>query len=176
MMENKEIWKDCKGYEGLYQVSNMGRVWSIKRQIYMKANIVNGYYQLTLVCKNGKAKNEKIHRLVALNFIGEPPKGKTMVNHRDENKLNNHVENLEWVDSSYNNNYGSRKEKCHEAMLNHPKKSKPLYQYDLDGNLLAIYPSGAEVERLFGFGKSNLYKCARGEYETAYGYKWSFVA
>lgn len=170
-----EIWRDIKGYEGLYQISNKGRVWSVKRQIYMKQNIVNSYYQLSLVCKNGKQKSEKVHRLVALTFLGEPPEGKTVVNHKDENKLNNCVENLEWCDSTYNNNYGGRKEKCSKAMINNAKKSKPIHQYDLQGNLIATYPSGAEVERVLGYSRSNIYKCAKGTYLTAYGYVWRYA-
>ena len=95
-MEIKEVWKDCKGYEGLYQVSNYGRVWSVKGQRYFTGSVNNrGYYATTLTAKNGKRKTEMIHRLVALAFLNNP-NNYPQVNHKDENKLNNCVDNLEW--------------------------------------------------------------------------------
>ena len=109
MLENKEIWKDCKGYEGMYQVSNKGRVWSVKRQFVLKGSLdKDGYARVHLTAKNGKTKTEKVHRLVAIAFL-ENPSNLPQVNHRDENKQNNNADNLEWCDCSYNIIYSKGK-------------------------------------------------------------------
>lgn len=98
----KEVWKDVKGYEGLYQVSSLGRVKSVRRYEYTRwyggelKSIRQGRYLRTSLCKNGKLKTHNIHRLVAEAFIPNP-KNKPEVNHIDGNKENNNVNNLEWV-------------------------------------------------------------------------------
>ena len=100
MLENKEIWKDIKGYPG-YQISNLGRVWSSKRNRYMKPVANNGgYLQIKLIAVNGKRKNELVHRLVALHFIDNPDNKPI----RDDNR----VSNLEWVSKSENNTLGRK--------------------------------------------------------------------
>lgn len=114
-----EEWRDIEGYEGLYQVSNLGRVKSLRdknnkeRELILKPKIMrNGYLKVDL-CKNGKQKTFTVHRLVATVFISNP-KNFPVVNHKDENKLNNNVSNLEWCTVLYNNCYGTRlkKVKC----------------------------------------------------------------
>ena len=97
MSDDKEIWKDCKGYEGRYQVSNFGRVWSVLKQQY-KSQRPNrdGYLRVTLVSKNGKMRAETVHRLVALAFVDKPD-GCTVVNHIDSDRQNNYAGNLEWT-------------------------------------------------------------------------------
>lgn len=109
MLENNEVWKDCKGYEGLYQVSNLGRVWSVKSQAYLKGSSdKDGYIRVHLTAKNGKRKHESIHRLVAIAFIPNAT-GLPVVNHKDENKQNNNVDNLEWCSARYNTIYSKGK-------------------------------------------------------------------
>ena len=109
MLENNEIWKDCKGYEGLYQVSDKGRVWSVRKQKIIKAfENSYGYMEIVLTAKNGKKKYERIHRLVAIAFIPNP-NNYPQVNHKDEDKTNNCVENLEWCTPRYNTLYSSYK-------------------------------------------------------------------
>lgn len=102
-MENvQEVWKDIKGYPN-YQISNLGNVWSVKRQRKLNPFINNrGYKAINIIAANGKRKGELIHRLVALAFI-DNPEGKPEVNHIDKNKENNNVENLEWVTHGENN-------------------------------------------------------------------------
>ena len=106
----KEIWKDIKGYEGLYQVSNLGRVKSLPRKNHPKEEFRNlspdskGYLRVNLF-KNNKGKTHKVHRLVAEAFIPNP-NNYPQVNHKDENKANNNVDNLEWCTNKYNVNYG----------------------------------------------------------------------
>lgn len=170
----KEIWKDIKGYEGLYQVSNLDRVKRLnynqtdKERIMKPIKHSSGYLQIILF-KNGKMKHMYVHRLVALHFIPNPE-----VNHKDENKLNNHVSNLEWCTHSYNNLYGTRIERISNKLIN-GKQSKPVLQYDLDGNLIKEWESTAECGRN-SYNKSSISKCCRGveHYKTAYDYIWRY--
>ena len=103
----EEIWKDIIGYEGLYQISNYGRVKSFKKskEKILKNNVSkNGYYKVTLI-KNKEATTKKNHQLVAIHFLNHKPCGmKLVVNHKDFNKLNNHVDNLEIVTARENTN------------------------------------------------------------------------
>lgn len=124
----QEIWKDIKGYEGLYQVSNLGRIRSTDKIVkrgkngdYFRKGIIlkpqkskNGY----LVCKlskNGICPSKNIHRLVAEAFI-DNPNNYPCINHKDENKQNNIVDNLEYCSYEYNNNYGTKKERIKEKL------------------------------------------------------------
>lgn len=136
--DNMEIWKDIPNYEGLYQVSNLGRIKSLYN--YRKYNILTprikrGYYTIGLR-KNGKRKWHLVHRIVASAFIMNVD-NKPQVNHIDENKLNNRVDNLEWCTASYNNNYGTRQDR----VSNTNKLRKEVYKYDLNGNLIEKYRS-----------------------------------
>ncbi len=100
----EEIWKDIKGYEGLYKVSNLGRVRDFKGKIKPMYKQNKGYYCLSL-CKDGKTFHPTIHRLVAEHFI-DNPNGLTQVNHKDGDKSNNHATNLEWCNQRMNYNHG----------------------------------------------------------------------
>ena len=103
---DKEVWKDIKHYEGLYRISNLGRIWSVHKNDYkLPQTKENGYLSVSLY-KNGKMHNEYVHRLVALTFLPNHD-NLPQVNHKDENKRNNSSDNLEWCDSKYNNNYGT---------------------------------------------------------------------
>ena len=100
--KNMEIFVDIKGYPG-YQISNLGRVWSAKRNRYMNPVANNsGYLQIKLIAANGKRKGELVHRLVALHFV-ENPEGKPEVNHINHRRQDNSATNLEWVTKSENN-------------------------------------------------------------------------
>ena len=101
-----EIWLNIMGYEGQYQVSNTGYVRSIKRNRILKPTNINGYLQISL-SNQGKIKKCLIHRLVAEAFLPNP-NNLSQVNHKDENTFNNNVNNLEWCNVTYNNNYGTR--------------------------------------------------------------------
>lgn len=135
-----EIWKDCKGYEGRYQVSSKGRVYSCINDKIMKQQLnCHGYYGVILYNKYGKAKRESVHRLVALAFI-ENPEHFPLVNHKDENRTNNNVDNLEWATHKYNSNYGTAQER---HSINRGKK---VFQYDLDMNLINTFNSVRRAE------------------------------
>lgn len=155
MLENKEIWKDCKGYEGLYQVSNLGRVWNIKRQNYIHGGWdKDGYIRVNLVAKNGKNKTERVHRLVALAFI-DNPNNYPVVNHKDENKQNNSVENLEWCTVQYNNIYS---------------KGKAVLCVELNKTFDCSQSAGKEL----GIDPSSIRKCCKGKQSTCGGYHWKY--
>ena len=111
----EEIWKDCKHYEGLYEVSSLGRVRrkNTGRVLAQKISVW-GYARINLY-KDGKQKTESVHRLVALTFI-DNPEGKPCVNHKDEIKTNNVVTNLEWCTIKENNDYGTRKQKVSASL------------------------------------------------------------
>ena len=159
----KEYWKPVVGYEGHYQVSNFGRVKSIKfgKEIILKQHIRRGYYSVNL-SKNGILKRYSVHRLVAEAFIDNTD-NLPQVNHKDENKQNNVVSNLEWCDSEYNNNYGTRNKRVSEKMTN-GKLSKPVLQYDLEGNLIREWASACECGRN-GFDTGAVNACCNNKYK-----------
>lgn len=170
-----EIWKDIKGYEGIYQVSNFGRIRNIVTGKPIKLiRLKNGYFQVNL-CVNGKPKPFYVHRLVAIAFIPNPNNYK-YVNHKDENPANNCASNLEWCTHKYNCNYGTRNKRLsenHSGIFN-TNKSKPILQYDLEGKFIKEWPSAKEVERQLGFASTNIAKCLKGKYKQAYGYIWKY--
>lgn len=135
-----EIYKDIQGYEGKYQISNLGNVYSLITNKILKPRLtLDGYYQVDL-CKNGVKKHLYIHRLVAQSFL-DNPKNYKIVNHKDENSMNNIVSNLEWCNSTYNNNYGNCKRKISEA------NSIKINQYDMDGNFIKQWLGINNIER-----------------------------
>ena len=183
MME--EIWKDIEGYEGLYQVSNLGRVRSLGRDIVRRTRYgtmapyhINGkvlkplhsqgdYCYVHLFDKDGASINHKVHRLVAKAFVPNPD-NLNEVNHIDEDKDNNRADNLEWCKHADNCNYGTRNERSKT------KRSKPVQQLDADGNVVAEYPSTIEAERVTGTNRYQIRMCCNGKYKTAGGYRWKF--
>lgn len=179
-----EIWKDIKGYEGLYQVSNWGRVKSLKygKERILKPQKDRGGYLRIGLYKDRKFKLTKIHRLVAEAFL-ENPDNLPEVNHRDENKKNNRVENLEWCTHLYNQNYGTRNNRIGKTLsktrtgIFNTKCSKPVYQYTLDGVFVREWPSVSEVERQTGWWESAISSCCNNKkgFKTAYGFKWSYT-
>lgn len=159
-----EIFKDCKGYEGLYQVSNLGRVWSVKSQRYLKSWLdSSGYPTLQLSAANGKKKTEKVHRLVALAFIPNPDQ-LPQVNHKDENKANPSVDNLEWCDANYNNNYGTRNERISQAQY------KRIYCVELD----RVFESIKQAQTELGIKGHHIGEVCSGKRKTCDGYHWRY--
>ena len=158
----KEIWKDIKDYEGHYQVSNLSRVKSIKfgKEIILKQNIKGGYYSVVL-SKNGIVKNYLVHRLVAEAFIDNTD-NLPCVNHKDEDKLNNNVDNLEYCSVLYNNTYGTRLQKCSVKMRNRKEWSKPIDVYDLNMNFIETLPSIKECGRKYNVSPGNVRNCCNG--------------
>ena len=176
-----EVWKDIKGYEGLYQVSNLGRIKSLekfnKTNIFdesigytRKEKILKPYFrsnlkQYLVVClyKNKKGKLFSVHRLVAENFIENKEKYKE-VNHIDGNKTNNNVVNLEWC---------NRKQNSIHSVNNGLQKTMEVGQYDMNNNLIKIYFNARRAEL-----ETKIYHisdCCKNKRKTAGGYIWKHV-
>lgn len=175
----KERWKDIKGYEGRYQVSNFGRVKSLARKAsnnhMIKERILKplgsgcDYLRVNL-CKDGHSYRKLIHRLVAETFIPNLS-NLPMVNHKDEDKTNNCVENLEWCTAKYNTNYGH----CIEERAKKVAKaeSKKVVQLSLDGKLVNVWSSTNEAGR-HGYWQSAVVNCCLRKRKTHCGYIWRY--
>ena len=177
-----EEWKDIEGYEGRYQVSNTGKVKSLERTVW---NSGRGYYRTVpekilkaypdrygylyvVLCKDGKDKKGKIHRLVAQAFL---PNTSNLpdVNHKDENKQNNYVENLEWCSKLYNNTYNGRAKKVGK------KNSKPVYSINKESGLITYWESAKEAERQTGISNSHICRCLKGNLKSTGGFYWHYA-
>ena len=186
-MTENEIWKDIVGYEGLYKVSNKGNVYSVARIDSIGRKIGgrtlkptyhrDGYLQVNL-CKNGKMKTRFRHRLVAEAFI--PNQNDYLeINHKDENKTNNNVSNLEWCTSKYNANHGTRNERVAQA------QSKRVRGVNTESGEVIIFNSTQEAGRK-GYDQVAVSKACRGVYKsgstgkligdgcTYKGHRWSY--
>lgn len=185
-----EIWRDAVGYEGLYEVSNFGRVRSLnynhtgRVQVLKLKKGTHGYLEVDL--HGVKHKYYRVHRLVAQAFLPNPD-NLPIVNHKDEVKENNFVfikedgsvdfnkSNLEWCDGPYNDNYGTRNERISKAMTN-GKLAKRVAQYTLDGKLVKIWESLSEIARQTGWSKGNISQCCLGKtYSQCYGFIWRYI-
>lgn len=160
-----EIWKDIKGYEGLYIVSNMGRIKSLnynhtgEEKIMKTRKRENGYYYLNL-CKNNVRHSINVHRIVAETYIPNP-ENKPYIDHINTIRDDNRVENLRWV---------TPKENCNNPLtLGKIRKHKNIYQYTLDNKLIMIWDDYKDIK----YEHSGLYKALKGKYKTYKGFKWS---
>lgn len=184
----EEIWKDIEGFEGLYQVSNLGRVRSLDREVGSHHNTVKkikgkiyvpcvgrgGYLHVSLR-KNGTIKTNKIHRLVWIAFNGEIPQG-MQINHINEVKTDNRLCNLNLMTPKENANWGTRNERVAEkqrGVYNNPKLSHPVFGYDKEGNLVVSFPSTKEAGRN-GFLSGEVGRCANGIRKTHKGLYWTY--
>lgn len=167
----EEVWKDVQGFEGRYQVSNMGRVrgldrWSLDdrphfvkgRMLKLSINKVKGYLRVSLSDGRRNYKHYEVHRLVALHFVPGYKEG-LVVNHINEIKTDNRAENLEWCTYQYNLNYS-------DVVA---WKRKPVYQYDLDGNFIKKFECGHQAEQELGF------TIVHAIYESKRGYSHGFL-
>ena len=176
-----ENWKSVVGYEGLYEVSDLGRVkslWHGKDKILKPWKTHKGYLRVNLY-KDGQRKMQFVHRLAAEAFIQNPNNLET-VNHKDEDKTNNTVINLEWMSREDNNNYGTRNKRAGEAIskanINNPMLSNKVQMFDkFTGELLAIFPSTMEANRITGIANQHISKCCRGKLKSAGGYIWRYA-
>ena len=170
----KEVWRDIEGYEGLYQVSDQGRVKSLgrkwsKSERTLKPVVRHDGYVVVNLYSGGERKMFKVHRLVCEAFH-ENPDNKPQVNHINEDKADNRACNLEWATARENSNFGTRTERVAKA------QSKPVAQYAQDGELIKIWPSAREAERQTGFGHGYICQSANGKRKQAYGFIWKYVS
>lgn len=174
--ELNEEWKDIEGYEGLYQISNKGRVKSLgnggpskyRGKVIIKKQRLNnmGYYYVGL-WRNSIVKHYMVHKLVGTHFIPNPD-NLPCINHKDENPKNNCVDNLEWCTYKYNSNYGTCIKRRSE------KKRKPVNQYDLDGNYIRTWESISEASISLGINDGQISNVVNNKpkHKTAGGYIW----
>lgn len=154
--------KDIKGYEGLYAITSCGKVWSYRRNRFLKSRDKgDGYVKATLTDRNGKATDRSIHRLVADAYIPNPD-NLPEVNHKNENKAKNNVQNLEWCTRQYNVSYGTRLNKFAKAV----GKAVVCLETGIS------YESASAAGRALGINISMISRAARHPNYTTKGYHW----
>ena len=183
-LENEE-WKIIDGFDGMYLISNYGRLKSLKgkKERILKTFInCHGYEQISILHNKQKHKLG-IHRLVAMAFI-DNSNNYPVVNHKDEVKTNNHVSNLEWCTVEYNNNYGTRNQRLSELNkgANNPNFGKhslspkrKVIQLTLDENYIKTWDGIREIERTLGVHHSHISDCCKGKRKSIGGYKWQYA-
>lgn len=152
-------------------VSNQGDVYNKRGKPYKLQISNNGYWVFTTRI-NGESKRFLAHRLVAMAFL-ENPNNYPCVNHKDENPLNNSVDNLEWCTHKYNSNYGTAISRTRAKQLNSPTKSKPVLR--INGNEIVKYPSAKQAERDLHINNANIIACCLGKRKTAGGFMWGYA-
>lgn len=165
-MFTTEIWKDIKGYEGLYQISNLGRVKSLyfNKELLLKLRLTGrGYYQIDLQ-KNKNITHALVHRLVAEAFVSNLD-NLPCVNHKDENKLNNNASNLEWCTQKYNIHYGTGLQRRIITQY------KPVICVEKG----ICYSSQIEAGRQLGICHRHISDCCKGRRHTTGGYHWRYA-
>lgn len=174
-----EVWHDVLGYEGLYVVSNLGRVKSLASSNHKKHDIIlrqyatgNGYLTVGLY-KEGRVKNRRTHKLVAEAFLPTID-GFDEINHLDEDKFNNTVENLSRCDRSTNVNYGSRNLIVAYKLMNRPDHSKVVLQVDNDGSVILRFRSTHDAAKFFGCWPGQIARVCRGERTNYKGMKFRY--
>ena len=159
-----EIWKDIEGFEGYYMVSNLGNVKSLnyrhtgKEKILKPSDNGHGYLKVGLF-KDGKRKDCRINRLVAIAFIPNPY-NLPEVNHIDHCRINNNVENLEWCTSQYNVEYS---------------QAKAIIGIDKITGLIVEFSSIMEASRQTGTNQSHITKCCKGKLKSCGGFYWHYA-
>lgn len=181
-MNEQEVWKDVKGYEGVYQISNLGEIKRLSYSIIRNNGYKQSWKEKKLkptkdaggylgirsgTKKNGKSYTLRIHRLVAEAFIPNPNRY-NYINHIDGNKQNNRVNNLEWCTHEYN-----IKKAWEDGLCDGLKKK--INQYDLNGNFIASYPSIREAERKTGVRNTGINGCLHNVYKSSGGFVWKYA-
>lgn len=196
----QEVWKDIESYEGCYQISNLGRVKSLGRyknnpqgmrtywveeRILRPQTNIHGYIYYCLK-KDGDRKNHTGHRLVASAFLPNPD-NLPLINHKDESRNNNHVDNLEWCTHQYNTNYGNSQQRKVSSVdwakfvANFPwgerakKQYKKITQMTKDGNFVRSWESQKSAGESLGIPSGNICRCCKGELKTAGGFVWKYA-
>lgn len=199
-----EIWKDVAGYEGLYQISNLGRVKGLKRNKILALKDNQGYLKIGLRKPKDKQRFFSVHRLVAIAFIPNP-NNYPQINHKDECKTNNCVSNLEWCTAKYNCNYGTHtlrvvqntdyskvNYKARHEHTNYAERYKHtdythirectkrrfshrVIQYTLNDEVVREWDSLRDLEKALKCDRKQVVKCCKGIRENFRGYKWKYA-
>lgn len=181
----EEIWKDIDGCNGVYQISNMGNVKSLNYMNHgiekiLKPKKNNKGYLWVEIRKNGEIGNFLVHRLVAMAFI-KNPNNYPVVNHKDENTLNNNIDNLEWCTKSYNVRYSlerhperKRRDNIRESEK-YRRHKKKLLMIDNEGKVVNTFESVCSYCKETNRNSWSIIECCNGNRKTAYGYKWKFA-
>lgn len=180
-----EVWKDVVGYEGLYQVSNLGRVKMLSRNVLanksvrtIKEHIITQHisqkgYLYVCLWDNNKGKKVYVHKIVLSSFLRGKGIGEEC-NHLNENRTDNRLNNLEWCSHKYNINYGERTKKHSKSMKNHKSLSVPVIQLSLNNEYIAEYPSLREAGRVMNRSFTSIKECCKGRCKSAFGFKWMY--
>ena len=155
--------KDIKDYEGLYAITSCGKVWSYKNKMFLKPEVIRGYLRVGLY-KDGVQKHFFVHRLVAEAYIPNP-NNLPEVNHKNEIKTRNYIDNLEWCDRNYNANYGTRNQRTSE------KHKKQIYCVELN----KIFDSQKQATEELKISAASISCCCNGKQKTAGGYHFEFI-
>lgn len=162
------MMKDIRGYEGQYAVTDDGKVWSYKSKRFLSLHTERKGYIRVSLSSCGEKKTYRVHRLVLETFKPIPDMKRLQVNHINENKADNRLENLEWVTAQENTNHSIHK-------LKHKRgKIKRIEQYSLDDEFIAVYPSQSEAARQLGINRHSISDCLRGLRITGGGYIWRY--
>ncbi len=177
-----EIWKAVKGYEGIYEVSNFGRIRSLDKEITFKdgrrrkfygrilrTNTLNNSGYVTVgLHDHGHQISYLLHRVVAEAFV-ENPNNYSEVNHIDQNKMNNSSDNLEWCTHKENVNHGDEIERGSQ------KQRKSFRQLDMDGNVIKLWSGFKKMQRETGYQRKSVYECCTGKRDSYKGFRWEYV-
>ena len=174
--ERREEWRDVKEYEGYYQVSNIGRVKRLKitgndGRTYRERILIPVYntrYLNVSLCKNGIIRQRRVHRLVCEAFV-ENPNNYPCINHKDENRLNNNANNLEWCTYKYNNSYGTVIKRRSKV------RCRAVIQMDLKGQKIKKWDSVKDASNYFKVRNSGIIAACKGRQITSAGYKWRYA-
>ena len=147
--------KDIKGYEGLYGITSCGKVWSYKKKKFLSPGENGDGYLFVILCKNNEMKKYYIHRIVAEAYLPNP-ENLPQVDHIDNDRTHNYLNNLQWITHRDNVRKG---------------RNKPILQYDLDGNFIREWPSATDVGRE---AQKNIVNCLKGRRKSAYNYIWKY--
>jgi hypothetical protein len=169
-----EVWKDIPEYEGLYQVSNFGKIRSLNwknrgfcKEMYLKKH-KNGYLQVEL-SKNHSKKMFLVHRIVAMAFIPNT-ENKPLINHKDYNKKNNYVGNLEWCTMSENVLHGNLR-----GTSRRKTRLEKINQFSIDGMLIKSWDSCLDIRKAKNYNQTPIFECCDKKRKTAYGFIWQYA-
>lgn len=165
-MEKTITW--VPGYESIYQISSDGKVWNVKSGATLRGNVNSHGYVVVSLTKDGVKKDCKLHRLLALAFLPNP-NDFDCVNHKDGDKLNNSLDNLEWCTKGYNNRHA-------REQLGIDFSAKPVCQTTMSGDFVALWANLSQAAKSVGVTSACVSRCCEGHANSAGGYRWEFAA